>query len=48
MYVYKEIFMGLALGLAAGGLWKAWHWQTRTRIEAMYANPVSSFPPKTA
>ncbi|XAR61412.1 hypothetical protein NMG60_11035104 [Bertholletia excelsa] len=34
--VVKEILMGIALGLAAGGLWKMHHWNEQRKTRAFY------------
>ncbi|XP_065030112.1 cytochrome c oxidase subunit 5C-like [Musa acuminata AAA Group] len=34
--VIKEIIIGLALGLFAGGLWKMHHWNEQRRTRAFY------------
>ena len=34
--VVKELVIGLALGLAAGGLWKMHHWNEQRKTRAFY------------
>ncbi|XP_009383933.2 cytochrome c oxidase subunit 5C-like [Musa acuminata AAA Group] len=34
--VIKEIVIGLALGLFAGGMWKMHHWHEQRRTRAFY------------
>lgn len=34
--VVKELVIGLALGLAAGGLWKMHHWKEQRKTRAFY------------
>jgi hypothetical protein len=34
--VVKELFIGLALGLAAGGLWKMHHWNEQRKTRTFY------------
>lgn len=34
--ILKEIFYGIALGLAAGGLWKMHHWNNKKRTKEFY------------
>jgi len=37
VYVKREIFMGLALGVAAGAVWKYDHWRHRAKQQDFYA-----------
>ena len=34
--VVKEILLGIALGLTAGGLWKMHHWNEQRKARAFY------------
>lgn len=34
--VVKEIFIGITLGLMAGGLWKMHHWNNQRRTREFY------------
>ncbi|RID76401.1 hypothetical protein BRARA_B03374 [Brassica rapa] len=34
--VVKELIIGMALGLAAGGLWKMHHWNKQRKTRAFY------------
>ncbi|CAH8320667.1 unnamed protein product [Eruca vesicaria subsp. sativa] len=34
--VVKELIIGMALGLAAGGLWKMHHWNEQRKTRAFY------------
>ncbi|XP_013595711.1 PREDICTED: probable cytochrome c oxidase subunit 5C-1 [Brassica oleracea var. oleracea] len=34
--VVKELVIGLALGLAAGGMWKMHHWNEQRKTRAFY------------
>ncbi|XP_059292049.1 cytochrome c oxidase subunit 5C-like [Lycium ferocissimum] len=34
--VVKEILIGIALGIAAGGLWKKHHWNNQRRTKEFY------------
>ncbi|XP_033511077.1 cytochrome c oxidase subunit 5C-like isoform X2 [Nicotiana tomentosiformis] len=34
--VVKEILIGIALGIAAGGLWKMHHWNNQRRTKEFY------------
>ncbi|CAN0885393.1 Cytochrome c oxidase subunit 5C [Linum grandiflorum] len=34
--VIKEIVIALALGMAAGGLWKMHHWNEQRKVRAFY------------
>lgn len=34
--ILKEIFYGITLGLAAGGLWKMHHWNNKKRTKEFY------------
>jgi hypothetical protein len=37
VYVNKEIFLGLGLGLVCGAVWKWNHWQHRSAQQEYYA-----------
>lgn len=34
--VVKEIFIGLTLGLVAGGMWKMHHWNEQRKTRSFY------------
>lgn len=34
--VIKELVIGFTLGLAAGGLWKMYHWNEQRRVRSFY------------
>lgn len=34
--VVKEIFIGISLGLVAGGFWKMHHWNNQRRTKEFY------------
>jgi hypothetical protein len=34
--VVKELCIGFALGLAAGGLWKTYHWNEQRKVRQFY------------
>ncbi|CAA7044265.1 unnamed protein product [Microthlaspi erraticum] len=54
--VVKELIIGMALGLAAGGLWKMHHWNEQRKTRAFYdllervcvASAIAVFPPSAS